>query len=395
MWNTTLILVNLSLLLALVLLVRLPGLSRAHWAALLVAGVLANLLVFSDSKTFHKEMNGLGVVYYAEGLTGTISVLGNEKYRGVFVDGQNVSGTDPVLVADSKMLAHVPLLLARDPQSALTVGFGTGTTSGSMLEHDVSVYAVEIEEKILEAAPLFSTVNQQSYANPALNLVLDDARNYIGIADQDFDVIVTDVTNLKYKRNPYLYTREYFEIMRDALTEDGVAAAWLPLGGQSFEDLRILIATFDAVFPHTTVWYFTQYPTHFVVAVGTPERTAVDLAELERKMARVSEDLKTIRVDDVHEVAGMLLLGEQDVDRMVAGAPLHTDNHPILEFSDMGSYMQVDVAPNLGRLLGHQEENLLQYFTGSDERLDTLTQRFNEYQRNYRNYVRAYERAAE
>jgi len=225
--------------------------------------------------------------------------------------------------------------------------------------------------------------------------VLDDARNYIGIADQDFDVIVTDVTNLKYKRNPYLYTREYFEIMRDALTEDGVAAAWLPLGGQSFEDLRILIATFDAVFPNTTVWYFTQYPTHFVVAVGTPERTAVDLDELEQKMARVTVDLKTIMVDDVYEVAGMLLLGEQDVDRMVAGAPLHTDNHPILEFSDMGSYMQVDVAPNLGRLLGYQGEDLLQYFTGSDEQLATLTQRFNEYRRNYRNYVRAYERAAE
>jgi hypothetical protein len=174
-----------------------------------------------------------------------------------------------------------------------------------------------------------------------------------------------------------------------------VAAAWLPLGGQSFEDLRILIATFDAVFPHTTVWYFTQYPTHFVVAVGTPERTAVDLAELERKMARVGEDLRTIMVDDVYEVAGMLLLGEQDVDRMVAGAPLHTDNHPILEFSDMGQYMQVDVAPNLGRLLGYQEEDLRQYFTGSDEQVATLKQRFKEYQRNYRTYVRAYERAVE
>jgi spermidine synthase len=395
MWNTTLILVNLSLLLALVMFLRLPGLSRVHWAALLMAGVVANLMVFSDTKTFHRDMNGLGVVYYAEGLTGTVSVLGNDQYRGVFVDGQNVSGTDPVLVADSKMLAHVPLLLARDPQSALTVGFGTGTTSGSMLEHDVAVFAVEIEEKIVEAAPLFSAVNQESYANPALNLVLDDARNYIGIADQDFDVIVTDVTNLKYKRNPYLYTREYFEIMKNSLGERGVAAAWLPLGGQSFEDLRILIATFDAVFPHTTIWYFTQYPTHFVVAVGTPGRTAVDLTELAQKMTRVSADLETIRVDDAFDVAGMLLLGERDVDRMVAGASLHTDNHPILEFSDMDQYMQVDVAPNLGRLLGYQEEDPLQYFTGSDEQRATLTRRFKEYRRNYWNYVKAYERQAE
>ena len=369
MWNTTLILVNLSLLIALVLLLRVRDVSRARWAALLLVGVLANLLVFSDSKTFHKEVNGLRVVYYAEGLSGTVSVLGNDQYRGVFVDGQNVSGTDPVLMADSKMLAHLPLLLADDPRAALTVGFGTGTTSGSMLLHDVAVDAVEIEEKIIEAAPLFSAVNRRSYADPDLNLVLDDARNYIGAVDQDFDVIVTDVTNLKYKRNPYLYTREYFEIMQDALTEDGIAAAWLPLGGLSFEDLRILIATFDRVYPHTTVWYFTQYPTHFVIAVGTPQRTQVDLDGLARKMnelSKVRDDLKTIKVDDAYEIAGMLLLGEQDVDNMVAGEPIHTDDHPILEFSDMDQYGMIDVEPNLKRLLGYQTEDLGQYFTGSN-----------------------------
>jgi len=393
MWNTTLILVNLSLLIAVALSLRVRHFSRTHWAALLLVCVLANLLVFSDSKTFHKEVNGLDVVYYAEGLSGTVSVLGNDQYRGVFVDGQNVSGTDPVLVADSKMLAHLPLLLAKDPQAALTVGFGTGTTSGAMLLHDVAVHAVEIEEKIIEAAPLFSGVNDRSYANPALNLVMDDARNYIGAVNAKFDVIATDVTNLKYKRNPYLYTREYFQIMRDALTADGIAAAWLPLGGLSFEDLRILIATFDRVYPHTTVWYFTQYPTHFVIAIGTPERTTVDLTGLAEKMNKVSDDLRSIQVNDAYEIASMLLLGEQDVDAMVAGARIHTDNHPVLEFSDMDQYMQIDVAPNLKRLLGYQQEDLRQYFVGTHRQLATLSRSFKEYRRDYWDYIEWFERA--
>ncbi len=397
LWNTTLILVNLSLLIALVLSLRVRDVSRARWAALLLVGVLANLLVFSDSKSFHKEVNGLRVVYYAEGLSGTVSVLGNDQYRGVFVDGQNVSGTDPVLLADSKMLAHLPLLLADDPRAALTVGFGTGTTSGSMLLHDIAVDAVEIEEKIIEAAPLFSSINRESYADPTLNLVLDDARNYIGVVDRDFDVIATDVTNLKYKRNPYLYTREYFEIMQDALTGDGIAAAWLPLGGLSFEDLRILIATFDKVYPHTTVWYFTQYPTHFVIAVGTPQRTQVDLGGLAQrmnKMSKVSADLKTIKVDDAYEVAGMLLLGEQDVDNLVAGEPIHTDDRPVLEFSDMDQYGMIDVEPNLKRLLGYQTEDRGQYFTGSDRERSILKRHFAEYQRDQKRLIRKYESAS-
>ena len=293
MWNTTLLLINLSLLIAVAFLLRGASHARAQWASLVVVAVVANLLVFTDGKTFHAELKGrdlrtpaagFDVIYYAEGLSGTVTAVEKGNYRGLFVDGQNVSGTDPVLLADSKMLAHVPLLLAEDPEIALTVGYGTGTTSGSMLLHDVEVHAVEIEKKIIEAAPLFSKVNYSSYADPDLNIVLDDARNYIATTDEEFSVIVTDVTNLKYKRNPYLYTREYFEIMRDSLTADGVGAAWLPVGGLSFNDLRTLIATFDDVFPHTTAWYFTQFPTHFIILVGTPEPTQVDLAELEMGM---------------------------------------------------------------------------------------------------------------
>jgi hypothetical protein len=146
--------------------------------------------------------------------------------------------------------------------------------------------------------------------------VLDDARNYIATTDEEFSVIVTDVTNLKYKRNPYLYTREYFELMRDALSADGVAAAWLPVGGLSFNDLRTLIATFDSVFPNTTAWYFTQFPTHFIILVGTPEPTLVNLEELKEKTADVERDLRGLSVDNVYELASMLL-----APRVPAGGP--------------------------------------------------------------------------
>jgi spermidine synthase len=297
-----------------------------------------------------------------------------------------------VLLADSKMLAHVPLLLAEEPEVALTVGYGTGTTSGSMLLHDVDVHAVEIEEKIIEAAPLFSEVNYASYADPELNIVLDDARNYIATTNEEFSVIVTDVTNLKYKRNPYLYTREYFEIMRDALSADGVAAAWLPVGGLSFEDLRTLIATFDSVFAHTTAWYFTQFPTHFIILVGTPEPTLVNLDKLRDEMVRVESDLRSLNVDNVHELASMLLLGETDIDSLVDGAPIHTDNRPILEYSDMDLYNVVDVAPNLGRLIDFQQEDLLAYFIGSEAQLARLEEHFDLYTDHYLKYVESYER---
>ena len=401
MWNTTLVLINLSLLIAVAFLLRGRSPARAQWVSLVVVAVAANLLVFTDGKTFHAELKGrdmrtaaegFEVIYYAEGLSGTVTAVERGDYRGLFVDGQNVSGTDPVLLADSKMLAHVPLLLAEEPTIALTVGYGTGTTSGSMLLHDIEVHAVEIEKKIIEAAPLFSKVNYSSYADPDLEIVLDDARNYIATTDEEFSAIVTDVTNLKYKRNPYLYTREYFEIMRAALSADGVAAAWLPVGGLSFNDLRTLIATFDSVFPHTTAWYFTQFPTHFIILVGTPQATLVDLGNLREEMTRVERDLRSLNIDNVYELASMLLLGESDVDSLVQGAPIHTDNRPILEYSDMDLYNVTDVAPNLGRLLAFQQEDLLAYFEGNEAQLARLEEHFELYTGYYADYVRSYQR---
>jgi hypothetical protein len=127
--------------------------------------------------------------------------------------------------------------------------------------------------------------------------------------------------------------------------------------------------------------------------VGTPTGTTVKLDELARKMDKVRADLLTIQVDSEYEIASMLMLGEQDVDDLVAGAPIHTDDHPILEFSDMELYMMVDVEPNLGGLLQYQKEDLGQYFIGTDGQLLTLDQHFTEARRNFRNYVRRYERA--
>jgi spermidine synthase len=392
MWNTTLLLMNLSLLVAACMVFKNRHSAKIHYATLLLVFLITNSLVLADSKAFYKEIKGYDVIYYAEGLSGTVNAIERKDYRGLFVDGQNVSGTDLVLQADSKMLAHLPLFISKEPKQAATVGYGTGATSYSMLTHGVKVDALEIEEKIIEAGPLFEKVNFKSYENDDLNIILDDARSYLDSVTNKYDVIVTDVTNLKYKRNPYLYTEEYFKIMQNALVEEGVAAAWLPVGGLSFDDLTILIRTFDKVYPHTTVWYFTQYPTHFITVIGTSEKTRINLGELADKVEKVKKDLKRVQVDNTYEVASMLLLGEDDVDTLVAGDVIHTDNFPVLEFSDMDDYNLVDLEANLERLLNYQHEDLTKYFVGDPDAIIELEENIQQYRTNYWNFVRAYKR---
>jgi hypothetical protein len=108
-------------------------------------------------------------------------------------------------------------------------------------------------------------------------------------------------------------------------------------------------------------------------------------------MAKVEGDLRSLNVDNVYKLASMLLLGESDIDSLVDGAPIHTDNRPILEYSDMALYNVTDVAPNLGRLIEFKQEDLLAYFIGGEHQLAELEEYFDLYTGHFLDYVQLYE----
>ena len=57
----------------------------------------------------------------------------------------------------------------------------------------------------------------------------------------------------------------------------------------------------------------------------------------------------------------------------------------------MGLYNVTDVAPNLGRLIEFQQEDLLAHFVGSEHQLAELEEHFDLYTGHYLDYVQLYE----
>ena len=95
-------------------------LTKKSLSFLFLIFVIANMMVFSDKKSFYRSAKGYDVIYYSEGLSGTVTVLEKGNIRGLIVDGQYVAGTDPVLTIDSKMLAHLPLLISDNPDNVIS-----------------------------------------------------------------------------------------------------------------------------------------------------------------------------------------------------------------------------------------------------------------------------------
>jgi len=344
-----------------------PG--AAWYRALLPAGaaafaILLALLPAAPRFYVPADVPGETILYYAEGPSATVHVAEytqrERRHRTLFVDSKSVAGTYDEIVTDQKMLAHLPLLLHPSPQRALTVGFGTGGTSYSMLQHKIRVDCVEIEPRVADAYYLFESQNHgvvgPDHERLDFHLILDDARAWLHVAPEPYDVIVTDLTSIQYRGNGNLYTAECFELLKSRLSPGGIGAAWVPITGITPEALHVLVRTFQEVFPHTSVWYMLNLPTDFVILVGTPAPVHVDLADFARRMGAplVQRDLASIGLDDPAKLGACLLLAEQDVVRYAGTGPTHHDDRPILDYLTHAAPYNNTLPANLRELAAHR-----------------------------------------
>lgn len=308
------------------------------------------------------------VLYYAEGNAAIAHIVQNElgirTFRVLYVDSESVAGSSDEVVTDQKMLAHLPLLLHPDPKRALTVGFGTGGTSYSMLLHRVETHCVEIEKAVPAGAHFFhrqnhGVVNLQSGLDPNrtdYRLIIDDARSWFYLAPQPYDVIVDDLTSIQYRGNGNLYTVECFELIKRKLTPNGVGCAWIPIMGIEPGPLHVLIRSFREVFPHTSIWYMNNLANDFAILVGTPERLRIDLADWAARMSEpeIREDLEVIHLADPYKLAHCLLVAEDEIDAYLGEGPVHTDDQPILDFLTHAGVYRDTIAENLRDMLDHR-----------------------------------------
>ncbi len=281
------------------------------------------------------------ILRYQSGRSATVIIKeeterpGDPARRRVYVDDQLVASTDPDAVVDAKMLAHLPLLLHPHPRRALTVGFGSGGTTWSMSRHGIQVDVVEIEPEVVRSADLLETQNHGVLRYEQLAVRLNDARDHLHLCRTPYDVISTDVTNLQYKQNAYLYTREYFDLLKKRLAPGGVACAWIPLTGISKDELKILLRTFHAAFPHSTLWYLDELFTRFAILIGTEGPPRFDHDRLMEAFRRpdIRSDLAAIAIEHPYELARFLYLDAPGYEAFAGAGDLHTDDLPLLEFS--------------------------------------------------------------
>ncbi|HWE24223.1 MAG TPA: fused MFS/spermidine synthase, partial [Myxococcales bacterium] len=307
--------------------------------AVAVTGVWIALLVAWRPRPFisAEEAPGDPVRFYQEGLVSTVKVIqraADGRQLVMLVDGVRIGQSSAGIDNKQQVLAHFPFLLrpGRPPARVLSIGLGTGILSGEVARHPGvrEIDCVELSPSVIEGAAQFGAYNFDVLHDSRVRIVEDDGINFLARAPGRYDAIISDgKSRLGQAGNSLFYSQEYYRNARRHLERGGLMIQWMPLE-EVPEDLRIIVRTFMAEFPHA--YLFLAHDSAFLV--GMEEPLAIDLPALQREMdSPAAADLRRYGWRDAAEVATLLV-----ADRNAAAPWLATEDtinsleHPVLEF---------------------------------------------------------------
>jgi spermidine synthase len=324
-----------------------PGLRplRFHLGAGLA--VLAAALALTTDLRLWQRSPGDRLVAYREGRAASVSVVDQADGNFVLKVDQTyrlggVRGRYP-----QARQGLVPLLLHGDARSMLSLGVGTGGSVGAAVALGrpdgaaLRVDAVEILPEVLEVLPLFDRWNHELTAraavDPGIRLIAADARHFVRrAAAGSYDLVVGDLFVPWRPGEGAMYTREHFEAVRRVLRPGGLFVQWLPVYQLGLAELRVIAATFVAVFPDAAVvWLYQNARTPTIGLCGTPAGALQVHADLERFWADEAGArlLSGVGLDGAADLLALWLCGPEPLSAFAAGAALETLERPRVEFS--------------------------------------------------------------
>ena len=198
------------------------------------------------------------IIHIADGRQASVAVVRAAGGRELIVDGDPEAGTTRDALETETLLALLPIFLHPAPESFLEVGLGSGITLGTAARFPLRrIDCVEISSAVIAAGRFFEPENGgvTRKADPRVRIVQEDGRAFLARHRDAYDIIVANTLHPWSVGATGLYSREYFERMRNALREGGLAVQWVPIARIGADQLAAITRTFFDVFEAGSIWW--------------------------------------------------------------------------------------------------------------------------------------------
>jgi spermidine synthase len=321
------------------------------------------------------------ILYTGEGINSSIAISQwNDGAIQFHVSGKVEASTEPYDMRLQRMLGHLPALVHPDPKSVLIVGFGAGVTAGSFVTHPSISRIVICEMEPLippTATKYFAKENYNVMNDSRTRIFYDDARHFVLTTRDKFDIITSDPIHPWVKGSATLYSKEYFQLVKEHLNPGGVVTQWVPLYESDMDTVKSELATFFDVFPNGSIWANELNGGGYdVFLMGQNEPSKINLDSMEAKLdtpqyARVAQSLRDVGFGSMYDLLFTYAGQDQDLKPWLRDAEINRDGNLRLQYL-------AGLALNISQE-GFIYNDMLKYrqfpqnlFTGSPERVQRL-----------------------
>ncbi len=253
------------------------ALSLAGLAAIAVAVTQTASIGRDRIQTSH-TFSDYEIIAFEEGPDSTVSVVETraDKRRRLVIDGFTASSEkDGAHTHYMAWMGRLPMLLHPDPRRGLVIAFGTGQTASALLDEGPEhLDVVELSPSVLRMAPYF-TSNEGVLEKPKVDAVVMDGRAWVRRVEHEYDVITLEPMPPYFRGVNALYSREFYQLAAERLSDDGVFTQWLPYHLVAPDDARSVTRTFLEVFPDSVLWLDPEGGTG--ILLGRKQRGATEL----------------------------------------------------------------------------------------------------------------------
>ncbi len=190
------------------------------------------------------------------------------------------------------------LVTARRPQKVLILGGGEGATLRDTLRFPFVERAVmvDIDGELVDLARRYlEPWHQGAFEDPRTELIIDDARKFVFETRENFDLILSDLTEpVEGGPSRMLFTVEFYRRLSEILSDDGVLVVQSGSADPTYLEffaslVRTLKEVFPVVRPYWAFVYSFQSPWAFTLASRNPDPLALGEAEIQEILRQAGD----------------------------------------------------------------------------------------------------------
>ena len=297
----------------------------------------------TSSKWFFDEINPHllqlhaieGSIYSGKTKFQSIEILKSPAFGKLLVLDGKIQSSELDEFIYHELLVHPPMLVHPKPEKVFIAGGGEGATLREVMKHKSvkKCVMVDIDPDVIKVCKEYlPEYGDGAFDDKRAEVYTTDARKWLENSKEKFDTVIIDLTEPVEKGPAYLlYTKEWYQIVKDHLTPDGVIS--VQAGCASFAELlnlKAVSATLKTMFPIVSI-YQADIPSFggpwgFTVASMTMDTAAMTPVEVDKRIkVRGLKDLKFY--DGLTHMAMFTL--SKHMRKATRGGRLITDDSPL------------------------------------------------------------------